>query len=200
MVKFIVTVYAPMWFRVKRNHSCINGPQNLFEMIRSAKYLRGEQRTVVRNAIQRNAFFAHPESIILAMVFDQCESYRQKAISLIRNANKSQKTVRKFELPPLNFNSTSCYNLINLNNVEITVPPMLSNLNVETLEHLYESDEGIQISRIPCHSQAVERCVKLVTEGASSVTEETRHGFNLNRIVSRKKMPKFDTKGDFALN
>lgn len=167
-------------------------------MIKSCNYLKGEQKAVVQKSIQHNGYFAHPEHVILAMLFDPYKLNRQKAISLIESASP-QTTIRTYIVPPLNFNPKSLYSLIDLTKVEITVPPLISDLNSETLANLYRSDIGNVIKQIPCHSQAVERSVKLVTEAASSVTDDNRHGFILNKLSSRKKMPKFDSKNDFAL-
>jgi len=51
----------------------------------------------------------------------------------------------------------------------------------------------------PCHNQAVERHVKLVTEAASVVTGyEKRDGMIGQRIQSRLLMTKFDSKQQFV--
>lgn len=104
------------------------------------------------------------------MIYDKTESIRTKAISIIESCNPNN-VVRKFEVPLLNFNATSCYGMVNLNDLDITVPPLLINFNTEILTNLYKSEIGEKIYKIPCHSQAVERSVKLVTEAASSVTD-----------------------------
>ncbi|KAK4879050.1 hypothetical protein RN001_004865 [Aquatica leii] len=58
--------------------------------------------------------------------------------------------------------------------------------------------EEIEILKFPCHTQAVERCIKLVTEASSLVCgAEARDGFIRARISSRTAMPKFNTKSEF---
>ena len=48
----------------------------------------------------------------------------------------------------------------------------------------------MEVPNYPCHNQAVERNVKLVTEASLSVAgEEARHGLVLSTITSRKNMP-----------
>ena len=55
-----------------------------------------------------------------------------------------------------------------------------------------------QPPKYKCHTQAVERAVKLVTEAASSVVgEEARDGFIRQRINSRKEVGRFNTKVKF---
>ena len=50
----------------------------------------------------------------------------------------------------------------------------------------------------PCHTQAVERTIKLVTEAASLVIgQEARDGFMRQKIKSRKEIGRFDTKQEF---
>ncbi|KAK4873060.1 hypothetical protein RN001_015089 [Aquatica leii] len=76
-----------------------------------------------------------------------------------------------------------------LNHVEITEDYNLVYNNVP---------EEIEILKFPCHTQAVERCIKLVTEASSLVCgAEARDGFIRARISSRTAMPKFNTKSEF---
>lgn len=201
IVKFILTVYAPAWFSIKQNSSCTDGSVNLFNIIRSCQYLKGEQQKVVRKSIQHNAYYAHPENVLLSMLFDKKNEYaREKAVEYLEviNTNETSKSgFRKFVIPELNFNANSYFGMVNFNNLELTVPPMVSNLNKDTLETLYKSDVGKKISQIPCNSQAVERYVKTVTEAASHVSDSHRHGVILNTLSSRAKIPKFSSKNKF---
>lgn len=58
--------------------------------------------------------------------------------------------------------------------------------------------DEIDILKFPCHSQAVERCVKLVTEASAAVCGyEARDGFIKSRISSRTELPKFETKKQY---
>ena len=52
--------------------------------------------------------------------------------------------------------------------------------------------------KFPCHSQAVERAVQLVSEVSRLVCGyERREGIIKNKLMSRSEMPKIDTKKDF---
>lgn len=56
------------------------------------------------------------------------------------------------------------------------------------------------ISNCLCHTQAVERSVKLVTEVSGAVCGQTIiNGFIRTTIESRKIMPHFHSKKDFRL-
>ena len=49
----------------------------------------------------------------------------------------------------------------------------------------------------PCHTQAVERCVKLVTEASTKVYgKDRRDGFIRATIHSRRLMPRLESKKD----
>lgn len=55
-------------------------------------------------------------------------------------------------------------------------------------------------SRFMCHTQAVERAVKLVTDASTAVCgESARDGFIRARIESRAIMPSFNTKKEYKL-
>ena len=67
----------------------------------------------------------------------------------------------------------------------------------ETLQRFTNEDVTpiVGFSRYPCHTQAVERHIKLVTEALAAVCgKESRDGFIRVRLESQAKMPKFETK------
>lgn len=52
---------------------------------------------------------------------------------------------------------------------------------------------------LPCHTQAVERTVKTVTEASSTLCNKSdKEGFIKAQIESQSGMPKFDSKKDFV--
>jgi hypothetical protein len=50
-----------------------------------------------------------------------------------------------------------------------------------------------KFSQIPCHTQSVEKCIKLVTEASVAICETERR-FVKNRLEARRIMPNFSTK------
>ena len=57
----------------------------------------------------------------------------------------------------------------------------------------------LNVQRFPCHTQVVERLIKLVTEASSSVCgEEARDGFIRAKLASRSRISKFETKSQYA--
>ena len=76
--------------------------------------------------------------------------------------------------------------MIDWENSFVTEPPLTNSLPNEDL--LQCIDQQMEVPNYPCHNQAVERNVKLVTEASLSVAgEEARHGMVLFTITSRKK-------------
>lgn len=89
LANYIVKVYAPSWFRIKRKSKCTDRAKNLWYLANTARYLTEDLRTVVDACIQRNGFFGHPENILLAMLDDHAESVRQFAVDKIIKARTS---------------------------------------------------------------------------------------------------------------
>ena len=71
LVSYIVQVYAPCWFRIKRFPYCYHGARNFYYMLqRTACYPDDAIRNVVYKPLQRNAYFAHPENVLIAALID----------------------------------------------------------------------------------------------------------------------------------
>ena len=72
---------------------------------------------------------------------------------------------------------------------------LLSELN---LHEIIKTGFKMNIAKFLCHSQAVERHIKLITEASATVCgQETRNGFIRTHIQSRKEIPKFESKQQF---
>ncbi|CAH0555064.1 unnamed protein product [Brassicogethes aeneus] len=95
--------------------------------------------------------------------------------------------IMQFKIPPLNFEAETYIDLISWENCNVTEPPLtfeysnnelkymvihgcIKEDDKETLEIL-ECFHGsiLEFPKFSCHTQAVERCVKLVTEASSAV-------------------------------
>lgn len=76
-------------------------------------------------------------------------------------------------------------------------PPIIKNILHEQIQDLIENGGKavLEFMKLPCHTQAVERSVKVVTEAAFSVYgKTTREKFIKRKLAARKVMPKFNTK------
>ena len=77
LATFIVNVYSPMWFAIKRKPSCKAGTKHVWNTIQKSRYLPENYRNVVDSAIQRNGFFVHQENMLLTMISDEDQDIRQ---------------------------------------------------------------------------------------------------------------------------
>jgi hypothetical protein len=201
LAKFIVQVYAPVWFGIKTTPSCKDGAKHVWLTINLSRALPEEVRAVIDPVIQRNAYFAHPENLLLAMAFDERDHVRQLALRRILKARQQQRTgVRKFVIPQISFEAADYTELISWMDVDVTEPPLFSQIPTNEISgRIFETNDALlPLINVPCHTQAVERHVKLVTEASQSVCgERARNGFIKNRIASREQMNTFNNKRDY---
>lgn len=187
-------VYAPSWFEIKVRPFAKYGPIHLLGIIRKSEYLPLNLKNIVHETIQRNAFYCHSENILFSMLQDDTKKIQNLAVNRILESRKSfSPLVRTFEIPTLNFSAKKYYDLINWNN--FSEPPFTRSLTEEGIRFLIQAND---FPLFPCHSQAVERHVRLVSEASSLVFgAKERDGLIRSRIKSRKELPKFETKKQF---
>ena len=105
-------------------------------------------------------------------------------------------SIREFKVPDINFKAKSYPDLIDWKKVTFSEPPMTMSLSRE--EVLAFVDKPLIIPGFNCHTQAVERAIKLVTEAAGLVIgEEARDGFIRQKVRSRKEIGRCHTKKEF---
>lgn len=148
LTDFIVKVYAPFWFLVKNNPEAIHGSRNVFKYICWIRQLPMDVQLVIRPVIENNAYFLHPENILLSMVTDTEALIRSDAYGKINAARiDPPATIRNFYLPrkAIDFNCTSYTEMIDWSKLHITEPPCLQFfLQSELSDHQY-SNEVIKI-------------------------------------------------------
>lgn len=201
---FIVTNYAPNWFSIKCQPTCIQGPKHVYRSIQCMKFLPTNVSSIVQPYIARNAYFAHPENILLAMMADADEHKRKKATAVVMKVKEhehethTRSKVRRFVVPPINFQAKDWDELINWEVVSITEPPLTLSNTAEQIMAI--NDTPMVVPDYANNTQSVERCIKLVTDAAKAVCgNEARDGFITARVASRTRMPIFDTKEQFAM-
>ena len=155
---------------IKSKPSCKDGSKHLWTTIQKSRYLPPELKTKVDRFIQRNGYFGHPENILLCMVTDERKHIRELGLRRIMRARASQQQghgIRVFEVPPLNFEGTDYFELIDWQLCIITEPLVLRSLSDDDLHRFIHNGTttAVTFPRLPSHTQAVERCVKAVTEG-----------------------------------
>ena len=138
------------------------------------------------------------------MITDSRQHIRELGLKRIMHARASKKPregIRMFQVPVLNFEANDYIDLINWKSSHITEPPVTNYITDDDLKLLIHSTEVPVITYpcFPCHTQAVERCVRAVTESVIAVVgEQARDGFIRSRNAARKIMPVFETKSDYC--
>lgn len=204
LAQFIIFVYSPIWFNVKSRPEIKYGSVHFADLIRRSRYLPKKHRDVVDNVLRTNFFFGHSENVLLAMLGN--EAKKAQAIELIikiRQLKASTPTssgnVRFFRTPNLLFSNF---------NVDSSLENFEQILDLEKIDELFEppltmtvSNEDLlsfEVPKYPNHTQAVERCIQLVTSASSRVSGQvSRDGLIQTTIYSRKVTGKFNSKKDF---
>lgn len=206
IVEFILKVYSPLYFMIKRDCKLTDGPKNLFEMICRIRYLPPDILSVIRKSIQENPYYAHSEIILLAMLCD--DKHKHEAINRImaartnhqerlekqlqfmkKDTNLRQARVFKEKTPPakriryylkpeINFNARNYTQLVDLSDPSLVwEPPLTFGLSREELE-------DFTCPNLPNHTQGVERAVKASSREATKVySQEKRAKQTLCRFI-----------------
>jgi hypothetical protein len=201
LVSFIVNYYAPCWFQIKSHSLCTDGSKNLFYQIQLSRNLPQEDIHIVQPVIARNAFFCHPENMLISMLADSDKDIRINAVNKILQCREKAlseiNTVRSFILPEVNFDALNYISMIDWSKTAFAEPPLTLDMSDAEVRHLLK--EPIRLP-YPCHTQAVERTVKLVTDSSLKCCgQNNRHGWILNVLKSRKMKPSFQSKQDDRL-
>ena len=127
---------------------------------------------------------------------NKIRSFAVTKILEVKELGSDPDEVRMFRMPKINFEAKHYMDLINWKSVDIFIPPILQFLTRTEIEDIIQAP--YKFPSFPCHSQSVERCVKLVSEASLRVSDyENRHGFILSTQKSRSEMPTFESKQDF---
>ena len=79
---------------------------------------------------------------------------------------------------------------------QLSEPPLTALLTNEQLIAI--KDAPLKVADYPCHTQAVERAVRLVSEASACVIgHDARNGFIRQRIQARKELKTHASKKDF---
>ncbi|GBN09653.1 hypothetical protein AVEN_6498-1 [Araneus ventricosus] len=93
--------------------------------------------------------------------------------------------------------------MIHWNTITLSPPPLLrifSNQEIWSKVQSVGAAAEWNFDNFPCHTQAVERCVKLVTEvSQTAVGSNSIDGFIRTTLLSRSSMPSFSSKSYFKV-
>lgn len=200
---FVMNVYAPMWFSIKSKPSCKDGSHHVWETIMRSRYLSPSLKKIIDPVIQRNAYFGHSENILLRMITDERRHIRELGLRRVlkcrQNKVHNAQQPRVFKIPILNFSASDYVDLIDWSE-GVSEPPVTRGITTDSLKDLVNEGgiDRVAFPRYPCHTQAVERHVKLVTKASLSVCgQKSRDGLIRSCLESRNLMPVFNTKAQY---
>ena len=84
LAEFCINLYFPSWFEIKRCKTITSGAKIFFNMINGVNRLSNTRvKNIGLHCLQINAFFAHPEMILIAMLGNDDSQIRNKAVNKI---------------------------------------------------------------------------------------------------------------------
>ena len=165
-----------------------------------SQFLPSQLFNVVVNCLQRNAYFAHSEMIILNLLCDPSLEIRRQGLEIYKVAVENTNGLRKYILPKLNKNTTTMLELLDSFSIW-SPPPLLLRTQPEILEASVLSNTVCDFFKgIPCHSQAVERHVSILAKVAKVVCgEDKRDAMVKNILASQALNPSCTRKKYFSV-
>ncbi|GBN02263.1 hypothetical protein AVEN_209041-1 [Araneus ventricosus] len=109
------TTFASKSFQQPTLTVQMDGAGHLWHFINSSRYLPEKYRDIIKQVISRNAYFAAPENLLLAMLTDnRCHIRTLAAWRIIkaREIGPGGNCVRRFVIPAVDFRATDYVDLI----------------------------------------------------------------------------------------
>lgn len=127
---------APAWFTININWKLKFAAKNFYFIVKSTRYLDDSNKANVDPVLRRNAFAAHAENILLAMVCDEGDFTRKIGYRRILAARNfcHRFGVRRFKVPDINLNANHFTGLIDGNRFGRIEPPLNKHLTNEELQ------------------------------------------------------------------
>ena len=195
----------PGWFIIKCNPYIENGAKNTFSVMKLIRKQPKKVQEVAKKSFQTNAFFAHSSNLLLAMLVDEEEEIRRRAVNVIMKIRQGEilsemeKTgsgLRVFRVPKLNWDAQDFTQIIDWDVESLCEPPVTKTLTEDDLRKAYAAP--LDIPKHPNNSQSVEGAIKLVSEACHQVYgQERRHELCLSKQAARKENPSYTTKKNF---
>lgn len=201
LATYVACIYVPCVVKIRTQWDLVHAPRHLTEQVRRQRhYLSGDDLQVAQKSVAHNAYMAHPENVLLAMLGDEDPVVRQEAVQLIRRMRdrRSAGLVRRFRRPEIRLEAEHYTELVDVHaaaddaDVE---PPYCGLLSDADLEQCLEAP---LVTGIPCNTQSTERAVRSTTESVARVSGARRQdGCSLNKGAFRRLCPSQVTSSTF---
>ena len=189
LIHFVMTNYGPMWFTIKMKPLITDAPKHVFHQTKLLKLLPAHVVNIVKPYVSRNAYYAHPENLLLAMLDDEDENVRKKAVNLIKTIRAEHqpphRPVRPFSVPEIDYDADDYHSIIDWESLQLTEPPLTYHLTNDELDKII--DEALTLPPYRSHTQSVERAIKVVSDASGKVYGlAAQQGYIKSKISSRQ--------------
>ena len=187
---------------MKCKPNILHGPRHMLKAVQLVdKYCTAQVKTVVHPVLQRGAWHAHSENLLLSLLgsedFEERKLAVEKIIEIRGDDEYGDKSVREFHVPQLNFEADSMFNLIDLSEGQLLEPVLTC--HVQTLQMEQYIDEPFPQPEADCHTQCCERAVKETAIAAGKVFGfERRDGYIRAKMKSRDLVKEVKSKKALA--
>ena len=200
LVRFCVLFYFKLYFEITVKNKVTDGPYHVLNCLKLLRCQESEVRDIITPYIQSEAWFSHSENVLTSLLSSKDPEDRSFALGKIaelRGDNAfGDRSVRPRRIPKLNFSAEKLQDLIEWKKGEVYEPIFTSKMSSDDLQVLY--GQPLNVPPFKNHTQATERCVKLVTEASASVCgQEARDKYIKSRVTHREQLKKFRNKQDF---
>lgn len=204
IVEFIIGVYYPCWFNIKVKHSWIEGPKHILFQMHCLRSQRKEVLDIVMPTVKRSAWYAHSEAILQTLLCSEDHKERVEGVERILairgerdpNIQVGDASVRIRRTPDINRDACRIGDLISWSD-GVSEPPLTCSLSTSEVKNFINAP--MEVPNWPCHTQSIERVVKMVTEASARYySQEKRDGGIRAQETSRRLMSKNDSKQDLG--
>ena len=129
-------LYFPGWFKFKCTPHIQAGAKNYFYLVELTKELEEKDMLVAQRVLQTNAQWTHQENVIISMLSDGREEVRRRAVLYITRARRQltpDDQPRQFVPPEVNFKAAEYLELIELDTLPCTEPPLTMDMDLDTI-------------------------------------------------------------------
>ena len=142
VVNFIVTVYAPGWFRYRVHADITDGARNFHFLLQCSMRLDAVDREIALDVLKKNGFWAHGENILVAMLADKRQHIRAAwAVDVIlrcRQRPPAADDIRQFQPPDILCSAEDYPDMVHPVDLGKTEPPMTMSLTDSQLVAGYD--------------------------------------------------------------
>ena len=200
LVRFVAGFYFKLFFDIRVKSTIVDGPYHILTILRLLRTQNHQVKNVITPYIQSEAWFSHSENVLLSLLASASTDDRKfavdKILQLRGDNDMGDSSARPRRIPKLIFSAETLQDLIEWKTGEVFEPVITAKMTKNEIRMLL--DVPLDVPPFKNHTQATERCVKLVTEAAAAVCgQEARDRYIKSRVGHRAEIKSYKNKKDF---